>query len=215
MDRSLPGHRGSDKQPCMKRFFASLVSCFALCQCSIFTAGTNDGIDENPFDILERQSTNWKARSVKRVSVPFLRSPALQSRWGKPDLLVGPDGSYALRYKNPSNPVIALLIYGSPEKVLPAGITPPPYTHVTKDKRGKIHAAEVSQSWQHAAIHEKELRYCISEETSNDGVTQYTTETFRLTDEKGRSGSYRIRIGAGREGGPNDVKKLLKTLRLR
>lgn len=176
-------------------------------------AGTNDGIDENPFDVLERQSSTWQVKSAKQASVPILRSRSLEKRWGKPNLLIGPDGSYALRYRNPSSPVIALLIYGSPANYLmPAGIVPPPYTEVRHDRKGKIHTAEVSQQWREAVVADKKVRYCISEETDGDHPNQFVTETFRLTDKKGRQGSYRIRIGAGNGGGAYDVKKMLESV---
>lgn len=197
----------------MKFVLLPLAACFLLTQCSLFTAGTNHGIDENPFDVLERQSATWKAKSPKRVSVPILRARSLERRWGKPDLLVGPDGSYALRYANPSNRAIAVLIYGSPSTFLPAGITPPPYTEVRRDKRGKIHANEVPQQWRQAEIEGKTVRYCISEETDGSHPNQFATETFRLTDKKGRSGSYRVRVGSGRDGTSNDVRKLLETVK--
>ncbi|MES2995930.1 MAG: hypothetical protein V4733_03880 [Verrucomicrobiota bacterium] len=197
----------------MKHLLAPLAVCLSLCNCSLFTAGTADGIDANPFTVLETQSSGWKAKSPKRVSVGILRSRKLDNRWGSPDLLVGPDGSYALNYKNPGNPRIGMVIYGSPQMFLPAGITPPTYTEIIKDRKGKIHAREVSQSWREAEIAGQTVKYCVSEETDGPRPNNFVTETFRMKDKKGRVGSYRVRISAGKEGSRLDAKHLLETIR--
>lgn len=198
----------------MKQFLLAAASCAFLCQCSVFNAGRNDGIDENPFDALETQVSSWKDHSPRRVKVPILRSRTYDRQWGRPELLVGPKGSYALRYRNPANRAISMVIVGSPDKFEPAGITPPPYTDIGRDRKtGKLHPREVSQSWRTAEISGENVKFCISEEVDGAHPNHFVTETFRLKDKKGREGSYRVRVASGREKTRYEVTRMLKTVR--
>ncbi|MBC8125929.1 MAG: hypothetical protein H8M99_02120 [Gloeobacteraceae cyanobacterium ES-bin-144] len=178
----------------MKFLLGSLVTVLCLCQCSIYRPGRADGIDPNPFALLEEQATAAN-RDPSRISVPVLRSPVLEKRWGSPKLLVGPKGGYALRYTNSKNNANHLTIFGSPQHYKPAGLIPPPYTDLGHDKKMKtFNPVEVSQTWSYVTIAGKSVRYYISQGPSGDEGTQFSTETFRMTAPNGRTASYRIRV---------------------
>ena len=68
-----------------------LASSFVLCQCQSLVPGRADGIDTNPFHLLEGQATAPN-HDISRLSVPMLSSPSFEKRWGKPKVLVGPKG---------------------------------------------------------------------------------------------------------------------------
>jgi hypothetical protein len=171
--------------------------------------GRADGIDHNPYDLLEKQATA-ENRDPSRIRVPVLQSAAFEKRWGKPKLLVGPKGGYALRYVSPKNNNLHLTIFGSPEMFSTAGPTPPPYTNLGKDPVSHTYMPrEVSQDWQSIPIAGRNVRYYISEEISDDQPSQFSTETFRLTAPDGRTASYRIRAASKNNNPAESIGKLL------
>lgn len=196
----------------MKLLFVSLGSILLLCQCSVPLPGRADGIDPNPFNLLEAQATA-ENRDPSRIRVPVLRSPSLEKRWGKPRLLVGPKGGYALRYQDPGNTERTLTIFGSPQEYRTAGPIPPPYTKVGHDKEtGTFSAKEVSQTWRRTVIEGKDVRFSIAEANFIEPSMQFSTETFRLTAPDGRTASYRIRSTTDGKSPEVEVDGLLRTV---
>jgi hypothetical protein len=196
----------------MKLLFGSLGSILLLCQCSVPLPGRADGIDPNPFSLLEDQATA-ENRDPSRISVPVLSSPALDKRWGKPKLLVGPKGGYALRYQDPASPKRHLTVFGSPLRYRTAGPLPPPYTKVGYRKESNAFSAvEISQTWRKTLIAGEDVRFCIGEANFIDPITQFSTETFRLTAPDGRTASYRIRCTSDSTKPEEQVDGLLRTL---
>ncbi len=65
----------------------------------VFAAEKLDAVDEalQPGAYEERAA----AGTVAQLTVPFLRSPALERLWGPPRLIVVSDGSYVLVYRSP------------------------------------------------------------------------------------------------------------------
>jgi hypothetical protein len=193
----------------VKLIFLPLLGSLLLCHCTPLVPGRADGIDHNPYDLLEKQAKP-ENRDPRRIRVPVLHSAAFENRWGKPKLLVGPKGGYALRYVSPKNNNLHLTIFGSPEMFSTAGSTPPPYTSLGKDPVNHTYMPqEVSQKWRQIQIAGKNVRYCISEEISDDQPTQFSTETFRLTASDGRAASYRIRAASKNENAAESIEKLL------
>ena len=171
--------------------------------------GRAEGIDRNPYDLLEKQATA-ENRDPSRIRVPVLHSTAFEKRWGKPKLLVGAKGGYALRYVSPKNSNLHLTIFGSPEMFSTAGATPPPYTNLGKDPVNHTYMPqEVSQEWRNIRIAGRNVRYYISEEISDDQPSQFSTETFRLTAPDGRTASYRIRAASKNNNPAESIEKLL------
>lgn len=177
----------------MRFLLVSAAPLLLLCQCESTLLGRADGIDPNPFQVLEQQAKP-ENRDASRIKVPVLRSAALEKRWGKPRLLVGPNGGYALRYEHPRQRGSHLTIFGSARKYPVAGPFAPPYTDLGADPQsGTFSPREVAQSWQNVRIAGRGVRYCIAEARSDEDPVQYTTETFRLTAPDGRTASYRLR----------------------
>jgi hypothetical protein len=181
------------------RILPVVLTPLLLCQCTSFRLGRADGIDPNPFSVLEQQAKP-ENHDPKRITVPVLRSAILEKRWGKPKLLVGPKGGYALRYSDPKNDSTFLTIFGSPQMFGTAGPIPPPYTDLGMDARKKTFApVEVSQTWQSTRIAGRSVRFHITEGASGDEPMQFSTETFRLTAPDGRTASYRLRTASAND----------------
>lgn len=197
----------------MKLLFATLGSAWCLCQCATPLPGRAEGIDPNPFQLLEQQATASN-RDPRRLAVPLLRSPALEQRWGQPRLLVGARGGFALRYQDPADPTRHVTIFGSPEMFRTAGATPPPYTELGMDPRKQtFHPTEVSQPWQTVPLAGRTVRYYISQGATGGEPLQVSTETFRLTAPDGRAASYRIRVSSKIGRPADDVRNLLQSVR--
>lgn len=193
----------------MRPVFLAIPPLALLCQCQSPVLGRAEGIDPNPFQVLEKQARP-ENRDPKRVAVPMLKSPSLEKRWGAPKLLVGPKGGYALRYRNPRNSAIHLTIFGSPDIYPVAGMFPPPYTDLGMDPRtGTYNPREVAQGWQTSHISGRGVRFFITEASSPGAPLQYSTETFRLSGPGGRTASYRLRTSSAR--GAEDARSLFET----
>lgn len=193
----------------MRIVLLAALPLIPLCQCHSPVLGRVEGIDPNPFQVLERQA-GPENRDPKRIAVPLLKSPALEKRWGTPKLLVGPQGGYALRYQNPRNREIHLTIFGSPDMYPIAGMIPPPYTDLGMDPRSGTYAPrEVAQGWKTAHLSGRGVRFYITEASSPGSPVQYSTETFRLTGPDGRTASYRLRAASTKDAA--DARALFET----
>lgn len=180
----------------MMKLAAVLLTPLLLTQCALWRPGRAEGIDANPYALLERQA-KAENRDPSRIAVPVLRSPMLEKRWGKPSLLVGPHGGYLLRYQDPSNKSRFLAIYGTSKNYLPAGPLPPPYTDLGIDPKTRtFNPREVNQLWSFANVGGRTIRYYISEGPQEKLPAVYSTETFRLTAPDGRDASYMLRASS-------------------
>jgi hypothetical protein len=196
----------------MRALVVSAAIALLPCMSSCNLPGRADGIDPNPFHLLEEKATAAN-RDPGRISIPILRSQALEKRWGKPKLLVSAKGGYALRYQDPRNRHRNLTVFGSPDMFPIAGLTPPPYTDLGMDPKKRTFApVEVQQMWQLATINGSMVRFCITEGGSGDQAPQISTETFRMTAPDGRVASYRIRCSSDESAPGDEIKSLLGTL---
>lgn len=191
-----------------------LLSCgcaLFLCHCAMPSVGKRDGIDPNPFELLEKQATAGN-HDPSRIRVPILRSQELERRWGQPRLLVGPQGGYALRYENPANRAHKLTIFGSPARYPTAGGTAPCYTRLDIDRQlGTLTPVSVKQSWLEVMLAGRSVRYCITDGPQDDQPTLFSTETFRLTAPNGRTASYRLLAAAPGKDPAAAASHLLRT----
>lgn len=193
----------------MRLILVSIVPVVLLCQCQVPLPGRADGIDPNPFEVLERQAKP-ENRDPKRIAVPMLRSNVLAERWGAPKLLVGPKGGYALRYENPRNRATHLTIFGSPDMYPIAGAIPPPYTDLGLDPRsGTYTPREVPQRWKAARLAGRSVRFHLTEAAAPGEPVFYSTETFRLTGPDGRTASFRLRAATAK--GAEDARAMFET----
>lgn len=191
---------------------AAVLSALCLCQCNLWLPGRAEGIDPNPYNVLERQA-KAENRDPSRISIPVLRSPALEKRWGKPQLLVGPKGGYLLRYEDPKDDDTHLTILGSPTMFKTAGPIPPPYTEIGFDRKtNTVTPKEVSQVWRKTTVADRDVRYYTAEGFAGDQPAQISTETFRLTAPDGRTASYRIRTATNDENPANEAESLIRTV---
>ena len=193
----------------MRIVLPAVLPLILLCQCQSPMLGRTEGIDPNPFQVLERQA-GPENRDPKRIAVPVLKSAALEKRWGAPKLLVGPKGGYALRYQNPRHRDIHLTIFGSPDMYPIAGAFPPPYTDLGMNSRtGTYTPREVAQGWKTAHLSGRGVRFYITEASSPGAPVQYSTETFRLTGPDGRTASYSLRAASARDAA--DARSMIET----
>ena len=180
----------------MMKLAAVLLTPLVLSQCALWRPGRAEGIDANPYSVLEKQA-KAENRDPKRIAVPVLRSPMLEKRWGKPSLLVGPKGGYLLHYQDPSDKKRFLNIYGTAKQYLPAGPLPPPYTDLGIDPKTKtFNPREVNQLWSFVDVAGRTIRYYICEGSEGSAPRIYATETFRLTAPDGREASYMLRAAS-------------------
>lgn len=199
----------------MRCWVPVFFGCVLFSQCRSLTPGRAEGIEANPFELLEKDAS-IAARPLDRIGIPMMESPELERRWGKPKALVGPKGGYGLRYEDPKRSGVHVTIFGSPKSYSVAGAVPPPYTDLQVDRQtGTVNPVEVVQSWRVARVAGQPIRYCITEGGTTAGPLQYSTETIRIKAPDGRSASYRVRMGmtSGHPLGP--VEKVLETLRFR
>lgn len=194
----------------MFKFLPVLLMSFFLCRCSPWLPGRAEGIDPNPYNVLERQA-KAENRDPGRIAIPVLRSPSLEKRWGKPKLLVGPKGGYLLRYEDPKDDETHLTILGSPTMYRTAGPIPPPYTEIGCDREANtVTPKEVSQVWRRTSVAGREVRYYTAEGFAGDQPAQLSTETFRLTAPDGRFASYRIRTASNDDNPANSADSLIR-----
>lgn len=194
------------------KYLVTLSVCILPCLSSCNLPGRADGIDPNPFPVLEQQAGPAN-RDLSRIRIPILRSATLEKRWGKPRTLSGPKGGYAMRYQDPRNKDRHVTLFGSPDSFPIAGLTPPPYTELGRDQKTNTYAPrEVQQMWQLTSINGRPVRYCIAEGGGEGQAMQFSTETFRTTAPDGRSASYRIRFATDSSNSENSPKALLESL---
>jgi hypothetical protein len=206
------GWRSAPYALCVKPLLLLSITLLGLCQCQSTAPGRVEGIDTNPFQLLEKQATAAN-HDLSRLQVPLLGSPSFEKRWGKPKILVGPKGGYGLRYQDPAHEGTHLTIFGSPTRFGTAGTVPPPYTDLGFDRQsGTVQPREVRQEWQHARIAGRDVRFYISEADSPQDAWHYSTETFRMTAPDGRPASYRIRMGSAMGNSPAEVIRALGSL---
>jgi hypothetical protein len=180
-----------------------------LSHCAPPLPGRHDGIDPNPFRVLEKQA-GPEHRDPSRRKVPLLVSRDAERSWGRPRMLVGPKGGFGLHYQDPRDPASHLTVFGTRERYPAAGPIPPPYTELRYDREtGTIAPRERMQRWNQAGIAGKKVRFSIAERQDSQPV-QYATETFRLPTPEGGSASYMVRVASTK--GAAEARRLLESL---
>jgi hypothetical protein len=196
----------------------SLSAAFTLCQCATTPTTTAPGapaaqnLTMPGIDI--GRINQLDGGSEGNISVPLLRAPDLEKRWGKPRLTVDSDGSYSLNYSNPKRGFQHLIIYGSPRQFAPAGPLPPDYLDLKFVPGASAPTTgPVSQNWQTTTLFGRTIRYCITSPDSGADVAEFTTETFTLTGPDGRTASYCLSGGSDLDSGPISIPALFKSAR--
>lgn len=160
--------------------FFHFLPLLLLCHCAQTPPPPERTLVPGTFYTAENASTD-----LSKVSVPVLRSSALERRWGKPKVRVLADGSYQLYYTKPNDEFESLSVFGSPE-VFPTPAQPPAYQESYGPRM-------IQPAWLGShSISGTPIRYAQSSDLSGADPIEYATETIRLTSPTGRTGSYRI-----------------------
>lgn len=132
------------------------------------------------------------ASSLAAASVPILRAPGLDAKWGAPQMDVAADGSYRLSYKDPSRPFERLVIYGSP-KPMPV-LTDPPLVSYEDLVNDELTGLTRPQAWETTVILGRSVRWFKEADGGGADGDYWSTEGFSVTAADGRSGNYRLVI---------------------
>lgn len=107
----------SSRGPLPPAAFLFLVAAAVAGATMTLRAGESDAVDHALAPGL------WEAPTaqgtIAQITVPFLHSPEMERRCGKPRLTVVADGSYVLRYQHPTNRSEFLEIVGTRRPVPP------------------------------------------------------------------------------------------------
>lgn len=172
---------------------AIIASGLLIVSCSSTTSASK-GADWHDFVSSTYNGLNETA-SLSSSTIPVLRSPAYESKWGKPKIRQSASGIYELNYANPNQPFDRLAIYGSP-KPFPALKSAP---YVTKDEmvNGELTAVDYPQSFRTTAINGQAVRWFQESGPGGADGAYYSTTGFSLTDASGKTGYYRLVVEGG------------------
>lgn len=133
--------------------------------------------------------------SLKSAKPPVLRSPAYESKWGKPKVRMTSAGDYELNYANPDQPFDRLAIQGT-TRPFPK-LTKVPQVSGEKMIDGELTGVMIPQQFRTVTIGGQPVRWF--QETTSGGAdgAYYTTEGFTMKDVFGNVGYYRLVVESG------------------
>ncbi len=145
------------------------------------------GIPTTPYHMAE------PVRSLDGVKIPVMRSAELERKWGKPRIVVLPDGGYSLSYSKPGSSFETLRIYGAPGTIDSDAPEPPPYTDIAFDPETRnVTTARYPQKWNTVTLIGRPIHYYLHSPGGGADAPQWSTVTFPLHWPDGPSASYRI-----------------------
>lgn len=158
-----------------------------LQQCS-----PSSGPEKNDFSAFYQEGL---PADLALTSLPVVKSPSLQKRWGKPKVAVLPDGSYRLSYVHPRESFETLDIYVRPGPKNTDGPTAPPYGHIGFDEKTKSPVPQKSpQEWDTVTILGKPVHaYC---DYAGDGADPASYSTITFTPEKAGAPVFNLTVTA-------------------
>lgn len=129
------------------------------------------------------------------TKLPIVKSPALEKRWGKPNVSVLPDGSYKITYLNPQRSFEALSIYVSPGYKNTDAPNPPPYGSIGFDeKTNSPIPVKTAQPWSTATIMGKPVHtYC---DYAGDGADPASFDSITFSPEIPGSPAFNLTLSA-------------------
>lgn len=145
------------------------------------------------------------AKSLEKVKIPILRSPAYEAKWGKPTIRVSFLGDYELNYANPAQPFDRLVIHGSVRPYPRLSSAPDMSGEAMID--GELTGFTKPQKFQSVSVGGQQVKW-FQESTSGgaDGA-YFSTEGFVMKDAFGNAGHYRMVVEAGNESGPEVARR--------
>lgn len=161
----------------MKKTALLLLFPFLLQHCATKPSATADkGLDAGHF----RNSP--EVSSLATITIPILRSPYLEKRWGIRTMNVTPDGGYRIHYSKPGNHFESLEIFATPGSIDSDSPKPPDISHY----------GSIPQDWQTYFIAGCTVHAYIETTGGGDTPSTVSTVTFPVTLPGKPTASYRI-----------------------
>lgn len=126
------------------------------------------------------------------ITIPILRSPELERRWGKPQITVLADGTYRLEYSKPGNHWETLTIYGTPGRIDSDGPEAPPVRAIGISKNGKPQGVYIKQQWRTTTILGRPIHFHETDQGTGADPVMHSTVTFPIERPGQPVASYRL-----------------------
>lgn len=183
-----------------------LLPLLALSACTT-NAPKDPGIQPSAYYSIEPTT------SLDSVQIPVLKSAALEKRWGKPEIIVRPNGGYLLSYSKPGDSFETLRIFGEPGRIDTESPTPPTYTDIGPPAPGSSspRMIEHTQEWSTVTLLGRPVHYYLRSPGGGADAPEWSTVTFSR-GELGPSASYRILTTSNQEEGEKIAEGYMKTV---
>jgi hypothetical protein len=188
---------------------AAILPLLFLTQCATPPQDERDpGLDRSPYHLAEKHSP-----SLAGVSLPILKSPALEKRWGRPRITILPTGGYHLKYSKPGDEFEGLSIYAAPGTRNSDAPTPPAYWDTSYDERkGEAISVPVKQSWRTVDIAGRATHVYTDSPGSGADPLQLSTVTFPINRSGKPAASYRVTGTSNLEDGEKMILSYMRTV---
>lgn len=188
---------------------AALLPLLFLTQCATPPKEEKDpGLDRSPYHLAEKKSP-----SLAGVTLPVLKSPALEKRWGSPRITILPNGGYHLNYSKPGEEFEGLSIYAAPGTRDSDAPTPPGYWDMSYDeKKGEAISIPVKQSWRTVDIAGRPTHVYTDSPGSGADPLQLSTVTFPTSRPGKPAASYRVTGTSNLEDGEKVILSYMRTV---
>jgi hypothetical protein len=133
--------------------------------------------------------------SLAAVTIPVLKSPSFETKWGAPRIRTSASGNYELSYANPNQPFDRLVIQGS-SAPFPA-LKEAPMMSGEKMINDELTPVDYPQEFRTVPVSGRTVRWYQDSLSGGADGAYYATEGFALTDSKGQTGYYRMMVESG------------------
>ena len=151
------------------------------------------------------------AASLDEVKIPVLKSPALEKRWGKPEIALRPNGGYMLTYSKPGDSFETLRIFGEPGRIDSDAPTPPTYTDIAAPGSNSPQLREYMQEWSTVTVLGRPIHYYLRSSGGGADAPEWSTVTFPMGT-LGPTNSYRILATSNQEDGGKVAEGYMRTV---
>lgn len=180
-----------------------------LCQCAAPPADQEDpGLDRSPYHLADKTSP-----SLAGVTLPILRSPALERRWGRPKITILPNGGYHLRYTKPGDEFEGLSIFATPGTIDSDAPQPPSYQGIDYDhKKKEMISVKVKQTWLTADIAGRPTHAYTDNPGGGADPLELSTVTFPVQKAGKPAASYRVTGTSNLDDGEKVILSYMRTV---
>lgn len=193
----------------MKKVLAALLLPF-LTQCATSPAedAEDPGLNRTPYHLAEK-----KTSSLADTTLPVLRSPTLEKRWGNPKITVLPNGGYHLSYSKPRDSFEGLSIYAVPGTLDSDAPTPPSYRDLGYDEKKKMPTTVlVKQAWETVDIAGRPTHVYTDSPGGGADPLQLSTVTFPVSRSGKPAASVRVTGTSNLEAGDEVIHSYMRTV---